>query len=331
MDCKLILKRPSQAQIQETWKNTCQEWGRGVSFEQYSEREVLLGTCPFTSSNMDTWVLVPEDDQDTLDLRSHVEVIYRPAYVKRNVLSTEKVGTVLTVFTPPAHRKNGYAKLMLAKLCDVMRQEADGSILFSDIGKFYEQFGFKLFSPFHTVFPACKLESPSTHIQLLQEENLKEISAMDCELVRSELKENTLVIEPSFEVYHWHILRSHFYAKYTGHAIPEIFGARASGTHESDLQFLVWANDYNEKKTVILRHRLGNKASELLKAAQDYAHATGMTSVLGWNLDTTLLANSEITGKIEVVERDTDSLPYLQYFKGCVDLDWKNVQKYTWA
>ncbi|KAJ9060801.1 hypothetical protein DSO57_1026940 [Entomophthora muscae] len=148
MKSRLVLKLATESQIQKTWENTCQEWGRGVSVQEYFERETLLRSCPFTSSNLAVWVLVPEDDIDTLNLLSHLELISRPAYVKLKQLVTEKIYTILSVFTPPEQRKKGYGTLMLEKLCDIMRLDAVGAILFSDIGKFYERFNFKAFPSF---------------------------------------------------------------------------------------------------------------------------------------------------------------------------------------
>ncbi|KAG8796376.1 hypothetical protein FRC12_024552 [Ceratobasidium sp. 428] len=117
---QLVLKQASPAQeiIACKWKAV--EWAKWLSLDDYMHKADRLATLDHANDGkFITWVLVPSDDPDTLDMLSTCttfrrEVLVLPPNETESFTSTGYV--IAAVFTPPQLRCKGYARHMMSLL-----------------------------------------------------------------------------------------------------------------------------------------------------------------------------------------------------------------------
>ncbi|KAH3663338.1 hypothetical protein OGAPHI_005328 [Ogataea philodendri] len=134
-----------------------ESWGGKLSVDEYCEREQRnythrlcdLWRDPSVTNGTYYWVLKdtalsPTDRQDIV---CACEFLVRDSYYFDTELRACKSAVVGSVYTLKDHRKKGYATKMLAMLVDKMKEiltgEHDFTFLYSEVGEFYAQFGYK--------------------------------------------------------------------------------------------------------------------------------------------------------------------------------------------
>ncbi|THU97870.1 hypothetical protein K435DRAFT_753469 [Dendrothele bispora CBS 962.96] len=158
----LFLATPEQAT--ESRRRTHKVWGNGMTEEEYISRdeECAQSLCG-CDGKFKTWVLAPRDNPQTLDFKCSCETFQRTGVVHRLNTSTEVSSYgIASVFTPPQHRRKGYACHMMHLLhwilapksyldpatfpeqwgapppsCSLYGGDAQFSALYSDVGDFY--------------------------------------------------------------------------------------------------------------------------------------------------------------------------------------------------
>ncbi|EAU84600.2 hypothetical protein CC1G_00119 [Coprinopsis cinerea okayama7 len=164
----LYLATPAQAE--EARKRSFQEWGRGVTLEEYLERDARIERSTVGADGLFVaWVLAPRDDPTTLDFMCASETFRREVVITKGTgsNSSTEIGVgygIASVYTPPEKRKKGYGKHMMRLLHWVLskpealpkfpeewgapptRHEGFGnasvSVLYSDVGtRFYQSCG----------------------------------------------------------------------------------------------------------------------------------------------------------------------------------------------
>ncbi|KAI9296321.1 hypothetical protein K502DRAFT_323883 [Neoconidiobolus thromboides FSU 785] len=315
------------------WKTIGPYWGKGINESEFIARETLLTGGAFGKENLTQWVLIDSNDK----MLTFCESYQRNAiYKNENEIEKRKVYSICSVFTPEEYRGNGYASKMFQLLVNELdKNDTLCSVLYSDVGQFYERFGYKEYDPYH-----LELDSNVDNLQLdenihyLTEGEIKKISELDLQLIERELKESEeksiMVIEPNFDCYEWHFTRSRYYANYKKKEIPTIFGSIYQG---EELEFLIWTYDFNENELVILRHRIQNHGDELLNSALLKLKEMKFTKIVAWNLYKKDVGEY-FNDKVVIVKRDVDSLPYATFpqLKNQKDYPhWWYIQKYNWV
>ncbi|KZP26670.1 hypothetical protein FIBSPDRAFT_909188 [Athelia psychrophila] len=159
----LSLYPATPEQLIETHKRSFAEWARGLSFEQYLQRDAWMDRLVHAkNSNIRAaWILAPRNNPTTLDFECACEtygIIATPGSPNTSEVSCYGI---TSVFTPVHKRKRGSARHMMQLLHWVMASRADlpkfpsawgsppssegnakFSVLYSDVGvDFYHQSG----------------------------------------------------------------------------------------------------------------------------------------------------------------------------------------------
>ncbi|SNX87711.1 uncharacterized protein MEPE_06421 [Melanopsichium pennsylvanicum] len=261
--------------------------------------------------------------------------------------------SVCSVFVPESKRRNGYAARMMsllqmnlspqanipASLDDVheikdssavsanldadQAELSDGgnygrnatlSFLYSDIGTYYSQFGWKVTGARHVEWTPRSSSSSSdsdalpAHAQWLTAEDLPELGRADREYLVSQLErhshqENVIrfaLDDPEATSWRWLIQRSMFYAHTLmpeSQTKPIHFGLKLGDS------WAVWMFDFVDKKVAILRLKFSSPQAfaQLIGAVRRQAAEFGMAKVVGWNVDLSSLG-------VDLAEADQERL-----------------------
>lgn len=240
-------------EIQRSHSQNYIEWGRGgLSLKNYLKREQHL--CNQTISrggNSKYWtyeVFVPnQTSSDPTDGKwvsvSCCESLTRPALYKvaGKPVRTTVIHAIGAVFTPAEYRGKGYAKKLVdyvskmfdqrhgvfGPLYDQLESDLDfqnsSSALWSDVGRYYEFFGYKKSSNMELVIHLPKEHSQNNdrgeHVSWLTEDDVRKLGELDTRqftraldyLVEQDGVPRT-AITPSWEVHEMTHARAHFVA-----------------------------------------------------------------------------------------------------------------------
>ncbi|KAI8837563.1 hypothetical protein BC829DRAFT_493151 [Chytridium lagenaria] len=245
----MALKRASDEQYLQSLKNNYEEWGKPqLNLEKYLQRESYLGSFPFSKKGWSAWVLVLEDDTESLDPLSHCETYEQESTFVDNhgVHHSGIVYGIASVFTPLKHRGKGYASTMLKLLESELksRKHSLGSILFSDIGPtFYNRLGWK---PYSTATIEMKVSNEMNGaddlVKLLDEQaGLETLSPVNIESLKGTLSSSSILIHPTSSQFQWLFARSRFYCKELRNAELKYVGAKSRNG-----SYVLWAPDFKE-------------------------------------------------------------------------------------
>ena len=334
-------------QILQSQTYNFSSWGYPFhTLEQYVERERLLRQTPFSKSGLTTWVLI--EAETPMDLLSACETYEYPSLT---LVDGEVVeGTcfaIASVFTPPHHRKKGYAATMLTTLLAELkkRKGAVASTLYSDVGPdFYSKFGwdpYRSVSLCHTFSydPKSTRSSLSSissdenssdsgysssepeNCSLLTIDHVKQYVEQDAKRIRNEFQAKELTMEncdtpvfvvlPCFDSLYWLFIRAVFYANMSNTKI-EASGA----SYQSSDNYISWTHDINESTLLITRTHVTFKqaAISLLQCAIKEARKWRFVRLELWDPSDDLVSwASEVTSSFKVEHR-TASLSSLAFW-----------------
>ncbi|CAG8550155.1 9533_t:CDS:2 [Funneliformis caledonium] len=328
---ELILIEATPEQVIITNRNSFVEWGAPhLTLEEYLSRERLLSSLPFTSKNFTVWILVPRSTPETTtNILSSCETFIRPALVQ----PSQKLYcySIASVFTPPEHRKNGYASYMMEMLGKKLKENFQGvgfSFLYSDIGtEFYSRLGWKVFGHKEIQF---NIENENENLNDITSDianaiplswtDVEDLTKYDCSLIENEIVVSSAkygaVVLPTFECFEW------------------LF-ARTNGDDQI-IGFVIWTYNFQEEILQILRFRSlnTNVTKSLIKRAKLYASHYNFKKITVWNPNLKLFTDTIIIEGGELVER-TKSLPSLAWYnndKGFNDdVEWILNENYAWC
>ncbi|GBC08407.1 hypothetical protein RclHR1_08090011 [Rhizophagus clarus] len=344
----LVKATPEQAIV--TNKNSFIEWGTHLSLEQYLSRESILASFPFTSENFTVWVLVPRSTPETTtNILSSCETFARPALIITSSLQKQNCYSIASVFTPPEHRKNGYASYMMELLGKKLKEnfhEVGFSFLYSDVGPvFYSRNGWKVFEHREIQFNIenenfNNITSDTINVTQLSYSDIEEITKYDCSLIEKEIDFNSnkykVVALPTFECFEWTFARSKFYAKVKDLKEPNIWGAKATNKGNKVIGFVIWNYDFNDNVLQILRIRSPdtNTTKLLIQQAKLCASYCNSKKITVWNPDLKLFTETNIIEGGELIER-TKSLPSLAWYNNKSsskdEVEWILNENYAWC
>ncbi|CAI2179998.1 2641_t:CDS:2 [Funneliformis geosporum] len=349
---ELTLIEATPEQVIITNRNTYVEWGAPhLTLDEYISRERILSSLPFTSKNFTVWILVPRSTPETTtNILSSCETFIRPALVQSS--QKQYCYSIASVFTPPEHRKNGYASYMMEMLGKKLKENFQGvgfSFLYSDIGpKFYSRLGWKVFGHKEIQFNIENtnlndITSDTANTISLSCKEVVQLTKYDCSLIENEIGINSakygVVVLPTFECFEWLFARSNFYAKVKDLREPNIWGVKLTNGEDQIIGFVIWTYNFQEEILQILRIRSlnTNVTKSLIKRAKLYASHYNFKKVTVWNPDLKLFTDPSIIEGGELVER-TKSLPSLAWYhhdKGLNenedDVEWILNENYAWC
>lgn len=253
------------------------QWGAGLSATAYRDMWRELAELPWARSRFRLLVWTDGDRR----VLSSVKV-YRPRVrIDRSRGDACGIGAV---FTPPAHRRRGYAKAMLRRvLADAAARGDSIALLFSDISpELYESLGFRSLPAEEAVGTLRRAEAcapPELRLRPLVDDDLPEVQAAHA----ATAERRTFAVERDLE--HWRFLlaRSEAYARRLGGP-----GAgRSFQVAESNRGFVGYVIGVESGATWELREvgAAGGEASlaaDIARAAARQARRAGMRAVRGW-------------------------------------------------
>lgn len=288
--------------------NNYKEWGTCLTPEQYLGRE--RGIRAFIEKHgfkITYWALEQlEEASGEWTIVSACETLTRPSLIKyKGEPVRENVShSVGAVFTPKENRGKGYAKLLLSGVTeqlangwlvpDTMTKDDTLVALWSDVGAFYEQFGYYKTDTTEVQIPleaAAKTEWPEGLTKLgmadLAQCGIEEEKCMSGYIDRATEQDGTpryvLPTRPGvMELMAWR-------AEYQGRHVtgrdkgPQVYGAATADS------WLIWHQDFGSNTQYIMRahsrattDRAMKDLVALLRAAIADAQDWGMKKIAFW-------------------------------------------------
>jgi GNAT superfamily N-acetyltransferase len=336
-----LVATTSEDQIRLTIAANYEQWGsRTLTLEQYMEREFTLRTSEFSKS-LTTWILI--DESDPLDILSACETYERPSMASvRGKVVHGICFAIASVYTPPHHRKKGYAGLMLDMLLKELKQRPKslGSTLYSDIGPdFYSKKGWKVYpsiSLYLDLDSSCNFTTPS-EVSLMTLQQARPLLEIDTTKVQHDFvhsNQNAFMIVPTFDAQEWHHKRAIFYSKALAvDTKVKNTGARFNGNSD----YITWSHDIEDSTLYITHLKANSKESfqALLRAALAEASNWKFKIFELWDPSKEFLEwASEISPGIQAVQR-IKNLSSLAFWgiqlQDNDELVWKYNEQHCWV
>ncbi|KAN0063995.1 hypothetical protein ACQY0O_003601 [Thecaphora frezii] len=348
MQYSIVCASPEQER--EANRREGAEWGPPLLTPQhYIDREHLLLHTDLSRNRRHKWVMVTPDDPASLDFLASCETHRRVMLVlKPGQPQPVRAITysIASVFVPLEKRKRGYATRMMALLHqrlsntpqaphsapvhpttrqhgptksldqDLVLQpgshggDATASFLYSDIGNFYEPYGWKLVGPRHVEWSVQLQDAglqPPSDAKWLEAEQLAEIAQLDQELLRRLFAEAAAkpqandtatgtaqkilfaLDDPTASAWRWRVQRDKFAfdrVQPQPPSRPTRYGIiLPSSTGQPG--YAAWTFDAAHQNLVLLRlHFVDQQQLEtLVGILKAEAAKHGMTTVEAWNVD----------------------------------------------
>lgn len=273
----LVLELISDPEIiRFTHLNNSEAWRSKLSKEQYADRERTiglqsnlgkrkqdepLGVYHYVLRDLSIPVVNKFDD-----IVASVETLNRKAWRidgKDGELKTVYSACIGGVFTLEKHRKKGYAAVMINQLNEKLDKQLgeDGfTFLYSEVGEYYQKFGYESFEvPVHS-FPTENISgskiSKSDYHYLKYDDYAKLVEAeektiKDAFIEESHTNDKSLVtLIPDIDIYSWFHDRDIFISKILRPEVKiEHFGAVLNNSNDH----IIWLHDWNSEKLVIVK------------------------------------------------------------------------------
>ncbi|KAF8753532.1 Oligomeric complex COG6 [Rhizoctonia solani] len=364
---KLTIKPASKAQVVEAGTRSSVEWAKWLTLEQYLKRdEESLAQYHANEGKLISWVLVPKDDPETLDFFCACETYKRDIFVlpKGQITATPKVGYgVASVFTPARHRGKGYASRMMSLLHFTIAelggippfpstwgsvppvrvgQPGQVSVLYSDVGKFYERcapgegVGWTITSPMTTewIIGIDDDEAVPNGVELLSQDEAIALVAGDLYHFKKDLESRGpserihFGFQPTASWCHFQMHRDDEHPLYIS-SPPSIWGAKTKT--KGEIHFVVWQYEALPKPRLIILYSRATPETfpGLLAAAKSACLREKHVAIEAWNLDEALgVVAEELGGR--TYER-TEHLPAMKWYGEPGEIVWVGNNKIHWC
>lgn len=244
-----LFDRPS---INQTRTHNAEAWKNLLPEHEYVEREFLLSKSKIASLKVNRLCVFALKKKDSGIIVSSMEVLIRQAWrFKKENGSVTRIpilsGCIGGVYTQPEHRGNGYAKIMVHKCMEMMKTEeylgeSGFLFLYSEVGEYYANSGFKSFEVGMTKIP---LQESSQSFKLPEGASLVEYHNFEylfalyrdhfAAEMSSKVKEDgidRISVIPTADYVDWFHLRAKFLS-------TKLFGKK-------DAHFDVWTDSYED-------------------------------------------------------------------------------------
>lgn len=320
----------SPVEIRDTRSFSHLEWGAMLSVEEYNHREeTVLGHTPMCKNRLKSWGLYIEDGTRV----AACETLERPSLVQKKDGQVKSTSTfsIGAVFTPKEFRGKGYASVMMKQMAsgipfkptlsdaEIIKatgvSEVDQTLrvtpLWSDVGTFYEKFGWMATTDLQYVFHVDEaatqngvnghsnganghsngtngVNGHSNSVKYLSEDDIYSLADVEAASFTSDFEKFPFKgnykcgVVPDRTVYQWHFARAHYLAKFAKVADPTVYGAQIGDS------WMAWHHMYNARELVVLRVKLA-KAEDLVgliaaakKHLSDEGYSNKINKIIVW-------------------------------------------------
>lgn len=270
-----VLREATAHERSERDRTTFQAWGKGLSLEQYLERQQVLRAHPFAKQAMRTWLL----ERDDMVLAS-CETYRMKSFLAENSLSGVSE-CLASVYVEKGFRGKGYAAEMLVQILLLgRREEIQASILFSEVGeRLYGQFGYQPMKGSLWMFqPELKEKLPSPQVEWVSPKDLHEIVGKSGVVSPGEFS-----LSAQREQFDYHLHKARFYGQALKRKPIERIGAARDGA------WILWAHDFVASQLLVLWMEAPNQdeARQLIAASLDEIEKQDLDRVVVWPNSTT--------------------------------------------
>ncbi|ODV95105.1 hypothetical protein PACTADRAFT_49853 [Pachysolen tannophilus NRRL Y-2460] len=397
MTCaEYVLERTTDARVY-AWchlQNSC-SWKSNLTSEQYVKRESVLSLTKICNAQRNEnelkgihyWVLRDmgivknegvKNDDEVYDLTYNIvassETLFRESWVfqfKDGIVDRKQVLSpcIGGVYTLPSQRGKGVASIMITKLNEKLSEMMDKDrfiTLYSEIGNYYEKFGYKNFEvglchiPIldedlnininideNFSFNFLKNGEFKQIIEFYKKKFLKQIES----LVLLDKNRTKISLIPSIEVIEWHHERSIFISKTLYDVKPGHFGVQICDNQQNLKGFIIWTHDYKEKSLVLLiiyGENL-NILTDLIKLTILEAKKINFEKIICWESDLfnyklningidkdetskfTKIIETDLHGKLHLKNGSISAaLKFHNNVNDNGNLDWEGNGKWAW-
>lgn len=255
----LVLCQPTPAECLEIWTRVSASWKNALTVPAFMEESNFLTTVPLArDGGLTMWALVDKNKSaDGRTLLSSCETFRKRGLTSDADGNVDEVivHAIASVFCAPAYRRRGYAARLMKELADKLRHwqseygTSIGSVLYSDVGKFYTKFGWATNATnFHLDFSPIVDGIWPDAAQLVTEDDIEALCKRDEAIVRSAMAEPSsiaarrMTIPPTLDHMLWHIRKTEFSTSFIFGEIPWTKGA-ISGS-PGNQTWAIWAHRY---------------------------------------------------------------------------------------
>lgn len=254
-------------------------WGKGLSVQQYLDREGYLRKRDLCRNMVMHALVRDEPGQAKPTILASCESYRVPMVAFRESSFCHGIGSV---YVDPEHRGRGYASDLLIRIRPFLGQFGCPLVyLMSDIGEsVYGRLGFVPI-PVRTLFLRASDQKP-VGAQWIRRDELWQVLTHNEWYERWRLPDFKLF--PVFELVDWHLARSQYYSDLFNRPMPDYAGAICEDS------LMVWAPDYrppHQKMWVLLlsAEQPGGAVETLVDAVCNATYAAGLTHCLMWVSD----------------------------------------------
>jgi hypothetical protein len=258
----ILLRRATDEEKRARDRLAHEAWGQKLSVDEFVAREERLRAHVWARENMSTWLLLDGErilsSCETFDLVSFLDGRRGRSF------------GVASVYTEPSLRRRRHAAKMMEALVGQV-SECQAGILFSDVGDYYAQLGWRMVPAWERVLPPSLRQSSAERLDAVEIDRLWETVA---------IPRARFIVWPSAAQLDWHRERERIYAERFGRAPLSHAGARTRGG------LVAWAADFKNDKLVILHLQAdhGDDLLALTAAAQRQAAEAQLRQVVAWDV-----------------------------------------------
>ncbi|KAG9104658.1 hypothetical protein FRC06_000422 [Ceratobasidium sp. 370] len=362
---QVTLKPASRAQEIEARTLRSVEWARWLSHDGYLRKLEVWDMLEHASGGkLVTWVLVPTEDPESLNILSTCSTYRRNILVlpPNEIKSTTSTGyAIASVFTPPQFRGKGYATRMMGLLHFAIAQssgvpafptgwgqppkraELPGmvSVLYSGVGTFYsgcppgEGTGWTIVGTktTHWIVAEINISATDSKVETLSQEAAVSAVVADTPLFKRDFESKG----PSSRIHFafqptaaWCLFQMRNHLDHPDYAAspPTTWGARIQA-EDGETHFIVWTyKPYPEsqRKLVVVNLRASLATfPHLFIAMASVARDEGHHIIEAWDLDEALESAVHSTGG-RAVERE-GQLPAMKWYGSGEEVVWAGNNK----
>lgn len=319
----------SEEDIKKCQENNYPVWGKPLTIEEYQERDWVTYKTEYMGDNHHYFVIKNENG----DIESSCEILIRDCWIKKKD-STEiinaRCGVIGSVFTAEKYRGKGNASLMMKELNNLIDNkyltgENDVAFLYSEIGNYYERFGYKTFH-----VPVYKLDPTKYYQENANIYQYHEITSDFDEItndlktrVLNELKnsDHSFALKPQPEIFDWFNRRSRVTFKATHQKETPIVNGFSFSDENGKFNYITFTITYQSNDCSILSASVHGESQkcQLLSLVSKYCIEYKIMNISVWHSTLDMSA-------IETHEKN-DSVSGIRAKQ---DLDWISNEKWCW-
>ncbi|TID18197.1 hypothetical protein CANINC_003938 [Pichia inconspicua] len=320
----------SEEEIRKCQEANYPTWGKPLSLVEYQERDWSTYRSDYMGDNHHYFVIRNEENRE---IESSCEILIRDCWVKKlgeSKTVSAKCAVIGSVFTSEKYRGKGNASFMmkeLNKLLDTVycTGERDVAFLYSEIGNYYEQFGYKTkHVPVYKLNPLDYYQEDA-HIykyDIITDKYDDVINSMNLALTKElSCDGNLFALIPNSQIFDWFNRRSNVTFKAI-HKTQEPLVNGFSFIDENGLfNYITFTIAYQHSECNLLSIAVHgkNQQRQLLSLVSQYCIKYNIQEIFVWHtsLDLSATEKQHQNGSISGI-------------RSKIDVDWVMNEKWCW-